>query len=60
MATPLSWDEVDDPEPAAGRWTLTTVGSRLGHDSWQDGGAAPRGRSPGPARRRLDGLRARP
>ncbi|MEV5378421.1 non-homologous end-joining DNA ligase [Streptomyces nondiastaticus] len=59
VATPLSWDEVGDPELTAGRWTLTTIGSRLGHDPWQDGGAAPRGRSLGPARRRLDALRAR-
>ncbi|MGK5728550.1 non-homologous end-joining DNA ligase [Streptomyces sp. URMC 124] len=59
VATPLSWDEVGDPGLTADRWTLTTVGGRLGDDPWSEGGAAPRGRSLGPARRRLDALRAR-
>ncbi|QLE76465.1 ATP-dependent DNA ligase [Streptomyces rectiverticillatus] len=60
VAAPLSWDEVGDPALTAGRWTVTTVGSRLGDDPWPgEGAAAPRGRSLGPARRRLDALRAR-
>lgn len=59
VAAPLSWDEVGDPALTAGRWTIATVGSRLGHDPWAADGAAARGRSLGPARRRLDALRAR-
>ncbi|MEU7136035.1 non-homologous end-joining DNA ligase [Streptomyces sp. NPDC046261] len=56
VATPLSWDEVDEPELTSDRWTLTTIGSRLDHDPWQDDRTV-RGRSLGPARRRLEALR---
>ncbi|MBT2387700.1 non-homologous end-joining DNA ligase [Streptomyces sp. ISL-11] len=54
VAAPLSWPEVDDPQLTSGRWTLTTIGERLGHDPWRD---SPRGRSLGPARRALEALR---
>jgi bifunctional non-homologous end joining protein LigD len=48
VATPLRWDELDDPQLSAGRWTLRTVRPRLerGGDPWADiaagAGALPR------------------
>jgi bifunctional non-homologous end joining protein LigD len=54
VAAPVAWDDVDDPELTARRWTLGTVGGLLASDPWR---GAPRGRALGPARRRLDALR---
>lgn len=54
VAAPVSWDDVEDPGLTARRWTLATVEGLLASDPWR---GAPRGRSLGPARRRLDALR---
>lgn len=54
VAAPLSWDDVDDPEVTARRWTLADAEELADADPWQD---APRPRALGPARRRLDALR---
>ncbi|MGW4694709.1 non-homologous end-joining DNA ligase [Kitasatospora sp. YST-16] len=55
VATPLGWDELDDPALTPRRWTLTTLGERLaGEDPWA--GELRRGRSLGPAGRRLAAL----
>lgn len=56
VATPLRWEELDDPELAPRRWTLRTVGERLadGGDPWRD--IASHARSIGPARRVLNRL----
>lgn len=54
IAAPVTWDDVADPELTARRWTLTTAADLLKADPWR---GAPRGRSLGPARRRLDALR---
>ncbi|BBA95636.1 hypothetical protein RVR_570 [Actinacidiphila reveromycinica] len=57
VAMPLTWAEVDDPATTARRWTLRDIGARLrGPDPWQDT-ALRRGRSLGPAARRLEALR---
>jgi bifunctional non-homologous end joining protein LigD len=48
VATPLRWEELDDPELAPGRWTLHTIRERIGHggDPWagiaRTAGALPR------------------
>lgn len=54
VAMPISWEELADPRTHARRWTLATVDERLRDDPWA--GARPRGRSLGPARRRLAAL----
>ncbi|CAG7645887.1 non-homologous end-joining DNA ligase [Actinacidiphila bryophytorum] len=53
VAAPLTWDDVDDPEVSARRWTLADADALAAADPWRD---APRPRSLGPARRRLDAL----
>ncbi|BAJ26378.1 hypothetical protein KSE_05320 [Kitasatospora setae KM-6054] len=54
VATPLAWDELDDPALTARRWTIATLPERLAApDPWQP---ARRARSLGPARRRLERL----
>jgi bifunctional non-homologous end joining protein LigD len=43
VATPLAWEELDDPELHPRRWTLRTVGERVADrgDPWAGiGGAA--------------------
>jgi bifunctional non-homologous end joining protein LigD len=55
IAAPLSWDDVDDPDLHAQRWTLATADRLLAGNPWQP---SPRGRALGPAERRLDRLRA--
>ncbi|KUL36851.1 ATP-dependent DNA ligase [Streptomyces sp. NRRL F-4489] len=55
LAAPLTWDDVDDPELTPQRWTLATAEQLLKNDPWR--GSRPRGRSLGPARRRLAALR---
>ena len=29
VSVPITWDELDDPELAPGRWTIRTIGERL-------------------------------
>ncbi|WP_336322030.1 non-homologous end-joining DNA ligase [Streptomyces lavendofoliae] len=55
VATPLRWDQLDDPATHARRWTVATVLEQARSDPWN--GAATRPRALGPARRRLDALR---
>ncbi|MFD3530744.1 non-homologous end-joining DNA ligase [Streptomyces sp. NPDC058664] len=52
VATPLSWAELDDPRLTARRWTVATIGERLGRDDpWRE--TPGRGRSLAAAHRRL-------
>lgn len=52
VATPVSWEELDDPRLTARRWTLATIGDRLTEgDPWRE--VPRRGRSLTAARRRL-------
>lgn len=55
VAAPLTWDDVDDPEVTARRWTLADADELAQADPWR---GAPRPRALGPARKRLDALRA--
>ncbi|MFI0720763.1 non-homologous end-joining DNA ligase [Streptomyces sp. NPDC021224] len=54
VAAPLTWDDVDDPEMTARRWSLRDADALAAADPWH---GAPRPRALGPARRRLDALR---
>lgn len=56
VATPLHWDELDDPELGPRRWTLRTLPERLDtyEDPWK--GLSRCRRSLAKARRRLDDL----
>jgi bifunctional non-homologous end joining protein LigD len=53
VATPLSWDELDDPGLGPQGWTVATIGERLagGGDPWRD--IAGQARAIGPPRRAL-------
>lgn len=53
VATPLRWEELDDPSLDPRGWTVATIGARLaaGGDPWR--GIAGRARAIGPARRAL-------
>ncbi|MFB8348676.1 non-homologous end-joining DNA ligase [Streptomyces niveus] len=54
VATPISWDQLKDPEVTARRWTVTNVLEQARTRPWS---AVPaRGRALGPARRRLAAL----
>ncbi|MEU6367365.1 non-homologous end-joining DNA ligase [Streptomyces sp. NPDC046931] len=55
VATPLTWDQLDDPNVHARRWTVADAVDQARTDPWAD--LPGRGRSLGPARRRLDALR---
>ncbi|RST15840.1 ATP-dependent DNA ligase [Streptomyces sp. WAC05374] len=55
VATPLRWDQLDDPATHARRWTVTTVADQARSTPWD--GSKLRPRALGPARRRLDALR---
>jgi bifunctional non-homologous end joining protein LigD len=55
VATPLRWDQLDDPATHARRWTVATVLEQAQRAPWD--GSAARPRALGPARRRLDALR---
>ncbi|MBP0456776.1 non-homologous end-joining DNA ligase [Streptomyces montanisoli] len=55
VATPISWDQLDDPGLHARRWSVGTVLDQARTDPWSDMPA--RGRGLGPARRRLRSLR---
>ena len=55
VAVPISWDQLDDPDLGARRWTITDAVDQARTDPWA--GLTSRGRSLAPAGRRLDGLR---
>ncbi|MEV3988119.1 non-homologous end-joining DNA ligase [Streptomyces sp. NPDC049837] len=55
VATPLRWDQLDDPATHARRWTVATALEQARSAPWD--GPALRPRALGPARRRLDALR---
>jgi bifunctional non-homologous end joining protein LigD len=54
VATPITWDELDDPELTPQRWTMKTVAERIGDDPWS--GMAKKARSLSRARKALDRL----
>ncbi|MER7840048.1 non-homologous end-joining DNA ligase [Streptomyces sp. NPDC096040] len=56
VAVPVTWDQLDDPGLDARRWTIADAVDQARTDPW--GGLPSRGRALGPARRRLDALRA--
>ncbi|CAL9635631.1 Multifunctional non-homologous end joining DNA repair protein LigD [Streptomyces sp. enrichment culture] len=55
VATPVSWDQLDDPDLHARRWTVADAVEQARTDPWA--GLLRRGRALGPARRRLRALR---
>ncbi|GAB2892644.1 non-homologous end-joining DNA ligase [Streptomyces deserti] len=55
VATPVSWDQLDDPELHARRWTIADAVEQARTNPWS--GLMNRGRSLAPARRRLNALR---
>ncbi|MGA5420082.1 non-homologous end-joining DNA ligase [Streptomyces lavendulocolor] len=55
VATPVRWDQLDDPATHARRWTLATAPEQARSGPWD--GSTARPRALGPARRRLDALR---
>ncbi|MFF4488940.1 non-homologous end-joining DNA ligase [Streptomyces sp. NPDC001544] len=54
VAVPVSWDQLDDPGLGPRRWTIEDAVDQARSDPWA--GLLGRGRSLGPARRRLDKL----
>ncbi|MFF4019034.1 non-homologous end-joining DNA ligase [Streptomyces sp. NPDC001843] len=54
VAVPVSWDQLDDPDLGPRRWTIEDAVDQARSDPWA--GLLGRGRSLGPARRRLDKL----
>ncbi|WP_353940662.1 non-homologous end-joining DNA ligase [Streptomyces sp. HUAS MG91] len=48
VATPIAWDQLDDPGLTARRWTIANVVDQARSDPW--GGLARKGRALGPAR----------
>ncbi|GAA2471770.1 non-homologous end-joining DNA ligase [Streptomyces longisporus] len=56
VATPITWDQLDDPDLTARRWTIADAVEQARTDPWA--GIMSRGRALGPARRRLDALRS--
>ncbi|MFE2276584.1 non-homologous end-joining DNA ligase [Streptomyces sp. NPDC059454] len=55
VALPVSWDQLDDPDLHARRWTVADAVEQARTDPWA--GLPRRGRALGPARRRLAALR---
>ncbi|AKZ59247.1 hypothetical protein SAM23877_6202 [Streptomyces ambofaciens ATCC 23877] len=55
VATPLSWDQLDDPGLHARRWTIADAVDQARTQPWE--GIMSRARALGPARRRLNALR---
>ncbi|MFE9440230.1 non-homologous end-joining DNA ligase [Streptomyces sp. NPDC006602] len=55
VATPLAWSQLDGPGLDARRWTIADAVDQARTDPWA--GVMTRGRSLGPARRRLNALR---
>ncbi|MDL5204723.1 non-homologous end-joining DNA ligase [Streptomyces sp. ALI-76-A] len=54
VATPLAWSQLDDPRLDARRWTIADAVEQARTDPWAD--VMRKGRTLGPARRRLDAL----
>lgn len=54
VATPISWDQLKDPDVTARRWTVASVLDQARTRPWS--GVPHRGRALGPARRRLAAL----
>ncbi|MEU0071744.1 non-homologous end-joining DNA ligase [Streptomyces sp. NPDC006332] len=54
VATPLTWEQLDDPGLDARRWTIADAVEQARSDPWAD--IMRKGRALGPARRRLDAL----
>jgi bifunctional non-homologous end joining protein LigD len=55
VATHLTWDQLDDPDLDARRWSIADAVEQARTNPWS--GVMSRGRALGPARRRLDALR---
>ncbi|MFH0515762.1 non-homologous end-joining DNA ligase [Streptomyces sp. M41] len=55
VATPVTWDDLDDPDLDARRWTIADALEQARTDPWA--GVMQRARALGPARRRLAALR---
>ncbi|MFE1023831.1 non-homologous end-joining DNA ligase [Streptomyces sp. NPDC058818] len=55
VATPISWDQLDDPALHARRWTIADAVDQARTQPWA--GVMSRARALGPARRRLNALR---
>ncbi|MBX9365361.1 non-homologous end-joining DNA ligase [Streptomyces sp. WAC04114] len=55
VATPITWEQLDDPELHARRWTVADAVEQARTNPWS--GLLSRGRALGPARRRLNALR---
>ena len=55
VATPITWDQLDDPDLTARRWTIADAVEQARTDPWA--GVMRKARALGPARRRLDALR---
>jgi bifunctional non-homologous end joining protein LigD len=53
IAAPLAWEDVEDPDLTAQRWTIDTADQLMKSNPWR---RAPRPRSLRPARKRLDAL----
>ncbi|WP_327185906.1 non-homologous end-joining DNA ligase [Streptomyces sp. NBC_01334] len=56
VATPLTWEQLHDPELGPRRWTIADAAEQAHARPWS--ALTGRGRALGPARRRLDALRA--
>ncbi|MFF0162120.1 non-homologous end-joining DNA ligase [Streptomyces sp. NPDC005263] len=54
VATPVTWEQLDDPGLDARRWTIADAVEQARSDPWAD--IMRKGRALGPARRRLDAL----
>jgi bifunctional non-homologous end joining protein LigD len=54
VATPLTWEQLEDPGLHARRWTVADAVEQARTDPWGD--VMSRGRTLGPARRRLEAL----
>ncbi|MDH6606305.1 bifunctional non-homologous end joining protein LigD [Streptomyces sp. SAI-208] len=54
VATPMAWGQLDDPDLDARRWTIADAVEQARTDPWA--GVMAKGRSLGPARRRLNAL----
>lgn len=55
VVTPITWEQLEDPDLTARRWTIADAVEQARTDPWV--GIMSRGRALGPARRRLDALR---
>jgi bifunctional non-homologous end joining protein LigD len=55
VATPVTWEQLDDPGLGARRWTIADAAEQARTNPWAK--VMGRGRSLAPARRRLDALR---